>query len=72
VSALFRSSEEKCRRLLRSVDDTDNIEQLISPLKRLKATTDTNGENAETTTKSEPVKVKATASYTVKVTFETQ
>jgi hypothetical protein len=50
------------------MDDQDNIQQLLSPLKRLKTTTTTPMEtNNEETTKTEPVKTTSKSYYLVKV-----
>ncbi len=56
------------RKFLRSIDDQDNIQQLLSPLKRLKTTTTTPMEtNNEVTAKTESVKTNSKSGYLVKV-----
>jgi hypothetical protein len=52
--------------LIRSIDDQDNIQQLLSPLKRLKTTTPMETNN-EATVKTEPVKTNSKSGYLVKV-----
>lgn len=48
------------------MEDQDNIQELLSPMKRLKTTT-----AMETTTvKTEPVKTAAKSSYLVKVIYQ--
>jgi len=56
------------KELIRSIDNQDNIQQLLSPLKRLKTTTTTPMEtNNEAITKTEPVKTNSKSNYLVKV-----
>jgi hypothetical protein len=50
------------------MDDQDNIQGLLSPLKRLKTTTTSMETNNETIEKTDPVKIKSKSSYLVKVT----
>ncbi len=49
------------------MDDQDNIQQLLSPLKRLKTTTTPMETNNEETTKTEPMKTTSKSYYLVKV-----
>ncbi|CAF2517080.1 unnamed protein product [Rotaria sp. Silwood2] len=53
----------------RSINDQDNIQQLLSPLKRLKTTTsmETSNDNNEATVKEEPVKATSKSNYMIKV-----
>jgi len=56
------------KELIRSIDNQDNIQQLLSPLKRLKTTTTTPMEtNNEAIMKTEPVKTNSKSNYLVKV-----
>ncbi|CAF3570391.1 unnamed protein product [Adineta steineri] len=51
----------------RSIDNHDNIQELLSPMKRLKTTAETNNDNSDTTAKAESVKPIAKSGYIVKV-----
>jgi hypothetical protein len=53
--------------LIRSIDDQDNIQQLLSPLKRLKTTTPMEASNDNNEAKAEPVKTISKSGYLVKV-----
>ncbi len=54
--------------LIRSIDDQDNIQQLLSPLKRLKTTPmEASNDNNEAPAKAEPVKTISKPGYLVKV-----
>jgi len=57
------------RKCIRSIDDQDNIQQLLSPLKRLKTTTTATSmeTNNEITEKAEPMKINSKPNYIVKV-----
>lgn len=56
---------------IRSINDQDNVQQLLSPLKRLRtnATTETTTDTTETVTKTEPVKPISKTNYMVKVIY---
>ncbi len=52
------------------MDDQDNIQQLLSPLKRLKTTTTSMEINNEELTKTEPMKTNLKSHYLVKVNLQ--
>lgn len=52
------------------MDDQDNIQQLLSPLKRLKTTTTSMETNNEELVKTEPVKTNSKSHYLVKVNLQ--
>lgn len=54
-------------KLIRSIDYQDNIQQLLSPLKRLKTDTTSMEVNDETTVKTELTKTNPKCNYLVKV-----
>ena len=55
--------------MIRPINDQDNVQQLLSPLKRLKTTTpmETSIDNNETVMKVEPIKTDPKPNYVVKV-----
>jgi hypothetical protein len=55
---------------IRLMDDQDNIQQLLSPLKRLKTATTPMETSNEEPAKSEPVKTISKPHYVVKVNLQ--